>query len=96
MREFIAPAKQKRTRFIFDTDQFTLGDFKDRMDGYLKAIMAGLYNADECREFEGRNPREDGMGGLYRTPSNMQIDDDKIIEDNLVTNGGNNEPEDAN
>jgi len=57
------------TRIVFDTDQFTLGEFKERMEGYRSAIESGVLNPNECREIEGRNRRD--RGDEYRQPMNI-------------------------
>lgn len=68
-RELI-PSKERRvTRFVFNTDAFTLGEFKERMEGYKVAIDAGVLNPNEAREEEGRNAREGG--DEYRQPLNI-------------------------
>lgn len=72
VREIIDPRERSKTRFVFDTDGFTLGEFKERMEAYRAAIESGVLNPDECREIEGRNPRPDG--GKYRIPVNIAIE----------------------
>lgn len=74
-RELLKPKERDQLRFVFDTDELTMGDFKDRMEGYNKAIMSGVLNPNECREIEGRNPREGGDD--YRQPSNILIEGDE-------------------
>jgi HK97 family phage portal protein len=64
--------EKQSARIVFDTDQFTLGEFKERMDGYKSGIEAGVLNSNECREIEGRNPREGG--NEYRIPMNIGIE----------------------
>jgi HK97 family phage portal protein len=78
-RELILDGAKRSTRIEFDTDQFTLGEFKERMEGYRSAIESGVLNANECRDIERRNPREGG--DAYRLPANIQ------------TEGESNEPE---
>lgn len=69
------PEKDRQTtRVVFDTDQFTLGEFKERMDGYRSAIESGVLNSNQCREIEGRNPREGG--DEYRRPANILAEGD--------------------
>ncbi|RLB67687.1 MAG: hypothetical protein DRH08_03050 [Deltaproteobacteria bacterium] len=80
VRELIPENDRQNTRVLFDTDQFTLGEFKDRMDGYRSGIETGVLNPNECREVEGRNPREGGED--YRQPANIDIE------------GEQNEPQD--
>jgi len=67
-REFITGKDRMRTRFVFDTDGFTLGEFKERMDGYRSAIESGVLNPNECREIESRNSRDGG--DEFRIPMN--------------------------
>lgn len=71
-RELISEKERLNTRFIFDTDEFTLGEFKERMEGYRSAIESGVLNPNECREIEGRNPREGGDD--YRQPMNIDTE----------------------
>lgn len=70
---------RRSTRVIFDTDGFTLGEFKERMDGYRSGIESGVLNPDECREIEGRNPREGG--DKYRIPANTAIEGEQNAQD---------------
>ena len=64
--------EKRSARIVFDTDQFTLGEFKERMDGYKSGIESGVINPNEAREIEGRNPREGG--DEYRIPMNTNIE----------------------
>lgn len=68
-RELIRDGAKRETRVEFDTDQFTLGEFKDRMDGYRSGIESGVLNPNECRDLERRNPRDGG--DEYRIPANV-------------------------
>jgi HK97 family phage portal protein len=74
VREFVEERARHRTRIVFDTDQFTLGEFKDRMDGYRAAIESGVLNPNECRDIEKRNPRDGGDD--YRIPANIMNEGD--------------------
>jgi HK97 family phage portal protein len=69
VRELVPPAERRKTRVVFDTDQFTLGEFKERMDGYRSGIEAGVLNPNEAREIEGWNKRDGGEE--YRQPMNV-------------------------
>lgn len=69
VRELVPENARHKTRIVFDTDEFTLGDFKDRMDGYRSAIESGVLNPNECRSIEKRNPREGGED--YKQPVNI-------------------------
>jgi HK97 family phage portal protein len=72
IRELIPQRERLSTKIVFDTDQFTLGEFKERMDGYKSGIEAGVLNPNEAREIEGRNPRDGGSE--YRKPLNIGIE----------------------
>ena len=74
-RELIEPEKRATTRFVFDTDQFTLGEFKERMEGYRAGIESGVLNPNECREIEEREPRD--KGDDFRIPLNTGIEGDE-------------------
>lgn len=69
-RELLERNSRRTTRFVFDTDELTLGDFKDRMEGYRAAIESGVLSPNEAREVEGRNPREGG--DEFRIPLNTE------------------------
>ena len=71
-RELLGPKERFRTRYVFDTDAITLGDFKDRMEGYRAGIESGVMSPNEAREIEGRNPREGGQD--FRKPLNIGIE----------------------
>lgn len=74
-RELIPAGVKRSTRIVFDTDQFTLGEFKDRMEGYRAATESGVLNVNECREIERRNPRDGG--DEYRIPANILTEGDE-------------------
>jgi len=44
----------------FDLDHLLRGNLKDRMDGFGKGILAGVYSIDEARRREGLAPVEGG------------------------------------
>jgi HK97 family phage portal protein len=69
VRELLPEQERRTSRFIFDTDQMTMGEFESRMTGYSTAVQSGVLNPNEARELEGRNPREGGDD--YLTPMNM-------------------------
>jgi len=85
-RELISQQSRKKTRFVFDTDSLTLGDFKDRMDGYRAGIESGVMTPNDAREIEGRNPRDGGDD--YRKPLNIGIEG----EPDAIESGGEIEP----
>jgi HK97 family phage portal protein len=46
-----------RARFVeFNVDGLLRGDFKTRMEGYVKAIQNAIYKPDEVRRLENRSP----------------------------------------
>jgi len=70
--ELLLPNERRNLMFRFNTDSFTLGDFKERMDGYRSGIESGVMNPNEARAKEGMNPRENG--NVYRKPVNIDIE----------------------
>lgn len=78
-RELLKDGERRSTRYIFDTTEFTLGQFKERMDGYRSGIESGVFNPNEAREIEGYNPREGG--DEYRQPSNMIVEGEAAAND---------------
>ena len=83
VRELVPKAERPNTRIVFDTDAFTLGEFKERMDGYRSAIESGVLNPNECREIEGRNERDGG--DEFRLPANISVEGDEPIGDENET-----------
>lgn len=79
VKQLLPEDERQKTKIVFDTDQFTLGEFKERMEGYKAGIESGVLNPNECREIEERNPRDGG--DEYRQPLNIgtegQIDEDE-------------------
>lgn len=73
-RELLLPAERRDHFFAFDTDEFVMGDFLQRMQGYDKGITAGVLSPNEAREWENLNPRDGG--DEYRIPLNTGIDGD--------------------
>ena len=71
-RELVPSSERRSTRYIFDTTEFTLGEFKERMEGYKSGIESGVLNSNEARGIEGMNPREGG--DEYRIPLNTAIE----------------------
>ena len=69
VRQLLPEQDQRNYRFIFDTDQMTMGEFESRMTGYSTAVQSGVLSPNEARELEGRNPRDGG--DEYLTPMNM-------------------------
>lgn len=67
-RDFLGRNEQRRTRFVFETDAFTMGSFKEVMEAAEKAIASGVMNPNEVREIVNRNPRDGG--DVYRESPN--------------------------
>jgi len=72
VKQLISAREKRTTRFKFDTTEFTLGEFKERMEGYKSSIESGVFNPNEARQIEGYNPREGG--DEYRKPLNIGMD----------------------
>lgn len=54
-------AEEKKTLYFKHNDRDLLrGDFPTRMDGYSKAVSAGIFSPNDCRRFEDQNPYEGG------------------------------------
>lgn len=74
-RELLLPAERRDHFFAFDTDEFVMGDFMQRMQGYEKGINSGVLSPNEAREWENLNPRDGGDD--YRIPLNTGTDGDR-------------------
>jgi len=78
-RELLMRKEQATTRFVFDTDAFTLGSFEETMSAAEKAINNGILNPNEARDLINRNPR-DGGDDYRQTPNSIpegSIDEDE-------------------
>lgn len=58
----------------FNLDGKLRASFKDRQEGLRIQREMGIINANEWREREGLNPRDDEQGDEYLHPSNMAVD----------------------
>lgn len=65
----------------FNMDATLRASFKERNEGLRVQRELGIISADEWREVEGRNPRDDGRGDAYLHPSNMTVDGEEPDED---------------
>ena len=54
--------------------------FKERQEGLSIQRQMGVINADEWREIEGRNPRDDEYGDEFLHPGNMLVDGEEQDE----------------
>jgi len=75
----------------FNMDGDLRAAFKERQEGLRIQREMGIINANEWREQEGMNPRDDEQGDEYLHPSNMAVDGDTDEEpsDDIP---GNQEP----
>ncbi|MFA5376879.1 MAG: phage portal protein [Dehalococcoidia bacterium] len=90
----------------FLMDALLRGDTLSRYQSYRIALEAGIFNADEIRELENRNEREDGGGKTYFAPQNwmdsspeaMKKRDEnaKNIQNNLVNGSKTDEKDNKN
>ncbi|NIY15937.1 MAG: phage portal protein, partial [Nitrospinaceae bacterium] len=65
-RDLLTPADRAGGIVIrFNLDGLLRGDFKSRQEGLAIQRMNGVINADEWREKENENPRQDGGGEVY-------------------------------
>ena len=70
----------------FNLDSIMRATFKERQEGLRIQRDAGIINANEWREHEGMNPRDDQFGDEYLHPGNMLFDGEEA-EDETDTNG---------
>ena len=64
----------------FNLDGKLRASFKDRQEGLRIQREMGIINANEWREREGMNPRDDDEGDEYLHPSNMMVDGEQPDE----------------
>jgi HK97 family phage portal protein len=57
----------------FNMDAHVLSDFKSRQEGFQIQRRNGVINADDWRDAEGRNPRDDPGGQQYIVEANMAL-----------------------
>lgn len=76
MERDLLTEKDRRDGMIirFNLDSILRAAFKERQEGLRIQREMGIINADEWREHEGMNPRDDEGGDAYIHPSNMQVD----------------------
>lgn len=58
----------------FNLDAILRATFKDRQEGLQIQRQNGIISANEWREHEGMNPRDDEDGDNYMHPANMTVD----------------------
>jgi len=88
-RDLLSESEQEDHYFEFLVDAVLRADFKSRMEGYAIARTYGILSANECRERENLNARDDDGGDEYLHPANMEVDSSGLI---TVTPGGQQLP----
>jgi HK97 family phage portal protein len=89
-RDLLTDADRAANRVIrFNLDSTLRAAFKDRQEGLRVQREMGIISADEWREVEGRNPRDDEFGDTFLHPSNMVIDGEEIDEPEPDDSTGN-------
>ena len=63
-------------------DALKWADTKTKMEVASRGVLTGIISPDEGRSWFGKNPRDDGQGGKFLQPVNMQMVGD---EDELET-----------
>ena len=80
-RDLLTPTDRNGGVVIrFNMDATLRADFKSRQEGLWMQRQAGVINANEWREIEGRNPRDDEEGDDYLHPGNMVVDGEEMNE----------------
>jgi HK97 family phage portal protein len=93
-RDLLTPADRNGGIIIrFNLDSTLRADFKSRQEGLWLQRQAGVISANEWREIEGKNPREDEEGNDYLHPGNMVVDGEEPDEQVPDDEPGNQEPE---
>lgn len=64
----------------FNLDATLRASFKDRQEGLQIQRSNGIISANEWREIEGKNPRQDDEGDDYMHPGNMLVDGEEPNE----------------
>jgi HK97 family phage portal protein len=72
-RCLLTPAEKSRGLYAkHNVNALLRGDFASRMAGYSTALQNGIYNRDEVRDLEDRNPLPGDAGKSYTIQLNMQ------------------------
>lgn len=75
----------KKHEFKFSTDELTKADFLTRQQGLQIQKTNGIINANEWRDREGMNPRDDEAGDVYDGAGGVEIEEtEDTIEDENV------------
>ena len=83
MERSLLTQKDRRDGMIirFNLDSIMRATFKERQEGLRIQRDAGIINANEWREHEGMNPRQDEFGDEYLHPGNMLFDNQDDQDD---------------
>lgn len=93
--------EDERDEYIieFNIDAMLRADFKTRTEGYARLVAAGIYNRDECREMDNKNPIPDGLGKPFDRQVNTQplgtANEKQEPDDEERQDSGNNQNENA-
>jgi HK97 family phage portal protein len=67
----------------FNVDGLLRGKLADRMKAYWSMFQMGAISPDEIRASENRNPREDGGGDIFYTPTNLAAAGETEVDEAL-------------
>lgn len=79
-RDLLTVEERKRYYAKFGMEGLLRGSMKDRAEFYQMMVNAEIYNPNECRELEDRNPYEGGSE--YRTRTSTTKDSGKEDQEN--------------
>lgn len=77
----------------FNLDAILRATFKERQEGLQIQRQNGIISANEWREHEGMNPRDDEFGDDYMHPANMTVDGEEDETTQPDVSPGTEEPE---
>jgi len=93
-RDLLTPADRNSGICIrFNLDSVMRASFKDRQEGLQIQRSNGIISANEWREIEGLNPRDDEEGDDYLHPGNMVVDGEEPNDPEPDSQFTNQEPE---
>lgn len=72
VKKYLLTKEERKTYFAsLQFDELLRGDIETRFKAHGLAITYGICNANEIREVENKNPREDAGGDTYMRPANL-------------------------
>lgn len=78
-RDLLSENDRRSNRVVrFNLDSVLRAAFKDRQEGLQIQRQNGIISANEWREREGYNPRDDDHGDDYIHPANMVVDGEVV------------------